>query len=106
MALARLGRTDARLALSAADCAELEQLAAEWFERGVGAEYLTGVLTAGLPDSVGSPFGFVRRTSPDKPWGPSDTPPHGWAGPTGDQDRADGGGGGFIDPGELDNYRR
>ncbi|MFF8613790.1 MarR family transcriptional regulator [Streptomyces sp. NPDC015350] len=66
MALARLGRTDARLALSAADCAELEQLAAEWFERGVGAEYLTGALTAGLPDAIGSPFGFVRRRLRDK----------------------------------------
>ncbi|MET9922880.1 MarR family transcriptional regulator, partial [Streptomyces sp. NPDC006435] len=66
MALARLGRADARLALSAADCAELEQLAAEWFERGVGAEYLTGALTAGLPDAVGSPFGFVRRRLRDK----------------------------------------
>ncbi|MFE7616002.1 MarR family transcriptional regulator [Streptomyces sp. NPDC057496] len=66
MALARLGRADARLALSAADCAELEQLAAEWFERGVGAEYLTGALTVGLPDAVGSPFGFVRRRLRDK----------------------------------------
>ncbi|WP_399462415.1 MarR family transcriptional regulator [Streptomyces sp. sk2.1] len=66
MALARLGRTDARLALSAADCAELEQLAAEWFERGVGAEYLTSALAAGLPDAIGSPFGFVRRRLRDK----------------------------------------
>ncbi|MFF8711554.1 MarR family transcriptional regulator [Streptomyces sp. NPDC015184] len=66
MALARLGRRDARLALSAADCAELEQLAAEWFERGAGAEYLTGALTSGLPDAVGSPFGFVRRRLRDK----------------------------------------
>ncbi|MFF8713566.1 MarR family transcriptional regulator [Streptomyces sp. NPDC015184] len=76
MALARLGRRDARLALSAADCAELEQLAAEWFERGVGAEYLTGALTSGLPDSVGSPFGFVRRRLRDKlpPRLPAPTP--------------------------------
>ncbi|MFF9567478.1 MarR family transcriptional regulator [Streptomyces sp. NPDC014685] len=66
MALARLGRADSRLALSAADCAELEPLAAEWFERGVGAEYLKGALTAGLPDSIGSPFGFVRRRLRDK----------------------------------------
>ncbi|MFF8611635.1 MarR family transcriptional regulator [Streptomyces sp. NPDC015350] len=66
MALARLGRRDARLALSAADCAELEPLAAEWFERGVGAEYLTSALTSGLPDSVGSPFGLVRRRLRDK----------------------------------------
>ncbi|MFF3392375.1 MarR family transcriptional regulator [Streptomyces sp. NPDC002669] len=76
MTLARLGRRDARLALSAADCAELEQLAAEWFERGVGAEYLTSALTSGLPDSVGSPFGFVRRRLRDKlpPRLPAPTP--------------------------------
>ncbi|MFJ2897563.1 MarR family transcriptional regulator [Streptomyces sp. NPDC087218] len=76
MALARLGRADARLALSAADCAELEQLAAEWFERGVGAEYLTSALTSGLPDSVGSPFGLVRRRLRDKlpPRLPAPTP--------------------------------
>ncbi|MFF3628852.1 MarR family transcriptional regulator [Streptomyces sp. NPDC002164] len=61
LALARLGRTDARLALSSADCAALEQLAAEWFARGVDADYLTHALTAGLPTSVGSPFGLVRR---------------------------------------------
>ncbi|MFF3390952.1 MarR family transcriptional regulator [Streptomyces sp. NPDC002669] len=76
MALARLGRADARLALSAADCAELEPLAAEWFERGVGAEYLTSALIAGLPDAVGSPFGFVRRRLRDKlpPRLPAPTP--------------------------------
>ncbi|MFJ2897483.1 MarR family transcriptional regulator [Streptomyces sp. NPDC087218] len=66
VALARLGRADERLALSAADCAELEPLAAEWFERGVGAAYLTSALTAGLPDAVGSPFGLVRRRLRDK----------------------------------------
>ncbi|MFE7618307.1 MarR family transcriptional regulator [Streptomyces sp. NPDC057496] len=76
MALARLGRADSRLALSAADCAELEQLAAEWFERGVGAEYLTSALIAGLPDAIGSPFGFVRRRLRDKlpPRLPAPTP--------------------------------
>ncbi|MFE3940529.1 MarR family transcriptional regulator [Streptomyces sp. NPDC059118] len=65
-ALARLGRTDSRLALSAADCAALEQAAAEWFARGVDADYLTQALTAGLPASVDSPFGFVRRRLHDK----------------------------------------
>ncbi|MGW2084135.1 MarR family transcriptional regulator [Streptomyces sp. NPDC001880] len=76
LALARLGRTDARLALSAADCAELEQLAAEWFARGVDAEYLTRALTAGLPESVGSPFGLVRSRLRDKlpPRLPATTP--------------------------------
>lgn len=65
-ALARLGRTDSRLALSAADCAALEQAAAEWLARGVDADYLTHALTAGLPASVDSPFGFVRRRLRDK----------------------------------------
>ncbi|WP_406740246.1 MarR family transcriptional regulator [Streptomyces atratus] len=66
IALAQLGRTDSRLSLSAADCAALEQMAAEWFARGVGADYLTHALTAGLPASVDSPFGFVRRRLRDK----------------------------------------
>ncbi|MEV7851271.1 MarR family transcriptional regulator [Streptomyces sp. NPDC088183] len=65
-ALARLGRTDSRLALSSADCAALEQAAAEWLARGVDADYLTQALTAGLPASVDSPFGFVRRRLRDK----------------------------------------
>ncbi|MCX5111485.1 MarR family transcriptional regulator [Streptomyces sp. NBC_00378] len=66
LALAHLGRADSRLALSAADCAALEQMAAEWFARGVDADYLTHALTAGLPASVDSPFGFVRRRLRDK----------------------------------------
>ncbi|MFC9755652.1 MarR family transcriptional regulator [Streptomyces sp. NPDC056921] len=66
LALAHLGRADSRLALSAADCAALEQAAAEWFARGVDADYLTHALTAGLPASVDSPFGFVRRRLRDK----------------------------------------
>ncbi|WP_406252857.1 MarR family transcriptional regulator [Streptomyces atratus] len=65
-ALARLGRADSRLALSAADCAALEEAAAEWLARGVGVDYLTHALTAGLPSSVDSPFGFVRRRLRDK----------------------------------------
>ncbi|WP_406159243.1 MarR family transcriptional regulator [Streptomyces sp. NBC_01005] len=75
-ALARLGRTDSRLALSGADCAALEQAAAEWFARGVDADYLTHALTAGLPVSVDSPFGFVRRRLRDKlpPRLPATTP--------------------------------
>ncbi|GGV93191.1 hypothetical protein GCM10015535_55780 [Streptomyces gelaticus] len=66
LALAHLGRADSRLALSAADCAALEQMAAEWFARGVDADYLTRALTAGLPASVDLPFGFVRRRLRDK----------------------------------------
>nr|PPQ58180.1 MarR family transcriptional regulator [Streptomyces sp. QL37] len=65
-ALAQLGRADARLALSAADCAVLEPLAAEWFARGVDADYLVQALVAGLPARVDSPVGFVRRRLTDK----------------------------------------
>ncbi|MFF9687190.1 MarR family transcriptional regulator [Streptomyces sp. NPDC014623] len=65
-ALARLGRVDARLALSAADCAVLEPLAAEWFTRGVDADYLVQALVAGLPAGVNSPVGLVRRRLTDK----------------------------------------
>ncbi|WP_404952322.1 MarR family transcriptional regulator [Streptomyces sp. ARC12] len=61
LALARLGRTDHRLGLSAGDCAALEAQAAEWLARGVDANYLTAALTAGLPAHVDSPVGFVRR---------------------------------------------
>ncbi|MFI9587896.1 MarR family transcriptional regulator [Streptomyces sp. NPDC052236] len=76
LALARLGRIEPRLALSAADCTALEQLAADWFARGVDADYLTHALTSGLPAQVGSPVGFVRRRLNDK------IPPHLPAAPT------------------------
>ncbi|MBV7668809.1 MarR family transcriptional regulator [Streptomyces halstedii] len=66
LALARLGRREPRLALSAADCALLEEAAAAWLERGVDTEYLTRALTAGLPSHVDSPVGFVRRRLRDK----------------------------------------
>ncbi|PZT72339.1 MULTISPECIES: MarR family transcriptional regulator [unclassified Streptomyces] len=66
LALAELGRTDPRLVLSAADCAALEQLAAQWFARGADADHLTRALTAGLPEAVDSPVGFVRRRLVDK----------------------------------------
>ncbi|MFE7750380.1 MarR family transcriptional regulator [Streptomyces sp. NPDC057428] len=77
LALAQLGRTDPRLALSAADCAVLEARAAEWLDRGVNTEYLTQALTAGLPAKVDSPVGFVRRRLDDKmpPSVPQDTAP-------------------------------
>ncbi|MFE9723626.1 MarR family transcriptional regulator [Streptomyces sp. NPDC005794] len=66
LALAQLGRTDPRLALSAADCAVLEGLAAAWLGRGVNTDYLAHALTAGLPAQVGSPVAFVRRRLTDK----------------------------------------
>ncbi|MBV7245134.1 MarR family transcriptional regulator [Streptomyces sp. MW-W600-10] len=66
LALARLGRDDHRLTLSAADCAALEAQATEWLARGVTVDYLTSALTAGLPAQVDSPVGFVRRRLVDK----------------------------------------
>ncbi|MCX4532538.1 MarR family transcriptional regulator [Streptomyces sp. NBC_00841] len=66
LALAQLGRIEPRLPLSAADCAALEPLAAQWFARGVDADYLTHALTSGLPARVDSPIGFVRRRLNDK----------------------------------------
>ncbi|MEU0299475.1 MarR family transcriptional regulator [Streptomyces sp. NPDC006175] len=66
LTLARLGRVDSRLTLSAADCAVLEALAAAWFDRGVDADYLTQALTAGLPARVDSPVAFVRHRLTDK----------------------------------------
>ncbi|MFF7363461.1 MarR family transcriptional regulator [Streptomyces sp. NPDC008125] len=76
VALAELGRREPRLALSAADCAALEPLAAAWFTRGVSAGYLTSAIIAGLPEQVGSPVGLVRRRLTDK------MPPHLPATPT------------------------
>ncbi|MFD8403902.1 MarR family transcriptional regulator [Streptomyces anulatus] len=66
LALARLGRNDHRLTLSADDCTTLEPQAAEWIARGVSIGYLTHALTAGLPAQVDSPLGFVRRRLTDK----------------------------------------
>ncbi|MFJ8766771.1 MarR family transcriptional regulator [Streptomyces clavifer] len=66
LTLARLGRVEPRLALSAADCAVLEELAAAWLDRGVNTDYLTQALVSGLPTQVGSPVGLVRRRLTDK----------------------------------------
>ncbi|MFI1189128.1 MarR family transcriptional regulator [Streptomyces californicus] len=70
VALARLGRNDHRLALSAADCTTLEPLAAAWLARGVTVDYLTTALTAGLPARIDSPAGLLHRRLTDK------IPPH------------------------------
>ncbi len=59
-ALAALGRADARLSLSAADCAALEPLAAEWLARGASRAELIRQLTAGLPPDVHSPAALTR----------------------------------------------
>ncbi|MFD4791915.1 MarR family transcriptional regulator [Streptomyces anulatus] len=66
LALARLGRDDHRLTLSADDCTTLEPLAAKWLARGVSVDYLTSALTAGLPARVDSPVGLLRRRLTDK----------------------------------------
>ncbi|HEY9437113.1 MAG TPA: MarR family transcriptional regulator, partial [Streptomyces sp.] len=66
LALAQLGRVDHRIALSAADCAVLEELAGAWLDRGVNADYLIHAVSSGLPAQVDSPVGFVRRRLRDK----------------------------------------
>ncbi|MEU3715938.1 MarR family transcriptional regulator [Streptomyces californicus] len=70
LALARLGRNDHRLALSAADCTTLAPLASAWLARGVTVDYLTTALTAGLPARIDSPAGLLHRRLTDK------IPPH------------------------------
>ncbi|MEU3561507.1 hypothetical protein [Kitasatospora sp. NPDC006786] len=65
-ALAGLGLVDHRLALSAADCAALEPLAAEWLDRGATIPLFTAALTASLPPDIHSPAGFTRRRLIDK----------------------------------------
>ncbi|WP_202918530.1 hypothetical protein [Streptomyces cavernae] len=65
-ALAQLGLRDPRLALSPADCATLEQLAADWLTRGTTPDHLAQALLAGLPEQVYSPGAFVRRRLIDK----------------------------------------
>ncbi|MFC8337060.1 MarR family transcriptional regulator [Streptomyces rubiginosohelvolus] len=66
LALARLGRNDHRLGLSADDCTTLEPLAAQWLDRGITTDYLTNALTAGLPAQIDSPVGLIRRRLIDK----------------------------------------
>nr|WP_241561462.1 hypothetical protein [Streptomyces orinoci] len=65
-ALAALGCADSRLSLSAAECAALEPLAAEWLARGADEGQLTTALTAGLPVPVHCAGALVRRRLTDK----------------------------------------
>lgn len=60
-ALAALGRSDRRMSLSAADCAELEPLVTAWFARDPDPRRLIDALTAGLPPVVHHPAGITRR---------------------------------------------
>ena len=64
--LARLGLQEPRLALSATDCAALEQLAADWMARSATPDHIAHALLAGLPDRVHSPRAFVQRRLLDK----------------------------------------
>ncbi|MFQ6198493.1 hypothetical protein [Streptomyces sp. NPDC000405] len=60
-ALASLGRIDPRLTLSAAECAELEPLAARWLALDTTPEQMTAALTAGLPHPISRPAGLMRK---------------------------------------------
>ncbi|MEC4018372.1 hypothetical protein [Streptomyces sp. H27-D2] len=53
--LARLGLADPRMTLSAADCAALEPVVEQWFERGAGEAQVLQALVAGLPTRVHFP---------------------------------------------------
>ncbi|MGQ4414636.1 hypothetical protein ACN6LA_004465 [Streptomyces sp. SAS_269] len=64
--LAALGRTAPVLSLSAADCAALAPLLAEWFARGATDEAVLRALTEGLPTPVHHPAALVRRRLVDK----------------------------------------
>ncbi|MFF9350867.1 hypothetical protein [Streptomyces sp. NPDC014734] len=64
--LAALGRSVPSLTLSAADCARLEPLVAEWFERGAAEIHILHALTDGLPTPVHHAAGLVRRRLTDK----------------------------------------
>ncbi|KIF76061.1 hypothetical protein QR77_23555 [Streptomyces sp. 150FB] len=64
-ALQRLGRAEPRMTLSAAECAALEPLAAQWLARGASQEHLTRSLTEGLPHPLHSP-GAIARTRLEK----------------------------------------
>ncbi|MCC3777393.1 hypothetical protein, partial [Streptomyces sp. UNOB3_S3] len=75
VALAALGLADARLALSARECADLEPLAAEWLASGIPPSQLIVTLTAGLPSVVHSPVAITRKRLATKmPPAPQPTP--------------------------------
>ena len=79
--LAALGRTDPRMTLSAAECAGLEGLAAQWLERGATVSQVMQALTSGLPQQVHSPGALARSRLtaklPPEPVAPAAVPrPH------------------------------
>ena len=48
------------MTLSAAECAALESLAAQWLARGATTDHLTRSLTEGLPNPMHSPAAIAR----------------------------------------------
>ncbi|MDJ0464390.1 hypothetical protein [Streptomyces sp. H27-C3] len=60
-ALARLGRHQPELALSALECKALADVAGEWFRRGATETQIVRAVGTLLPDVVEYPFGFVRK---------------------------------------------
>ncbi|MCJ1678368.1 hypothetical protein MTF65_13615 [Streptomyces sp. APSN-46.1] len=64
--LAKLKEADPDAILSAADCASLTPLAAEWLERGCDVGQLTHALTAGLPKPLHNPAALIRKRLEDK----------------------------------------
>lgn len=75
--LARLGRTEPRMTLSAAECEALESLAAQWFARGATPDHLTRALTEGLPHPLHSPGAIARNRLESKmPPEPYQDPTH------------------------------
>ncbi|MFD3484554.1 hypothetical protein [Streptomyces sp. NPDC058665] len=75
--LARLGRTEPRMTLSAAECAALESLAAQWLARGATPDHLTRSLTTGLPHPLHSPGAIARKRLESKmPPEPYQDPTH------------------------------
>ncbi|MEU1375318.1 hypothetical protein ABZ442_16900 [Streptomyces triculaminicus] len=61
LALVSLGRACPQLALSAAECADLEDLAGQWLEHGVTPADFVRILTTGLPKVIHSPGAFTRK---------------------------------------------
>ncbi|MFP3988903.1 hypothetical protein U9R90_15645 [Streptomyces sp. E11-3] len=61
LALAQLRRADRRMALTEADCRNLEPLAAEWLARGSTLPDLVRALTAQLPDRIHHPGALARK---------------------------------------------
>ncbi|GAA3392803.1 hypothetical protein [Streptomyces roseoviridis] len=64
--LAALGRENAAMSLSHADCRALTPLVEEWFARGAEERDVLRALTAGLPHPVHHPAALARRRLTDK----------------------------------------